>query len=322
MHNLQNVDLDIPRDRLVVDHRPQRVGQELAGLRHALCRRAAAVHRKPLDLRPAVPPSTRTARRRSDRGPAADDLHRPAGRQPQSRAARWPRSPRSTITCGCSMPGWASRAATSAARRSASRSPEQILDALLALADGHADDDPGAAGPRPQRASTRTCSRRSARPGSSGPGSTARWSTSTIRRSWCRRRSHHIEAVVDRVVIREGVRDRGWPSRSTWPSGTATGWCWPATRRRRPAGRSLARPSFSARSTPAPTARSATRSSSRGPSASTAPTAPARRAKGWASRVAFDPDLVLPDAGAVAGRRGDRALERRHAGRAAEASQS
>ena len=101
-------------------HRAQRVGQELAGLRHALCRRAAAVYRKPLALRPAVPPSARTARRRSDRGPATDDLHRPAGRQPQSpqhggHGHRDLRLPAAALS-----PGWASRAATSAARRSAS----------------------------------------------------------------------------------------------------------------------------------------------------------------------------------------------------------
>ena len=190
------------------------------------------------------------------------------------------------------------------------QTPEQILDALLELAAGHAGDDPGPAGPRPQRASTRTCSRRSARPG-------------------------FLRARVDGQVVdvneppalvaqkiaqhRGGDRPRGGPrrasargspSRSTWPSSTATGWCWPRTRRRRPAAAS-GTTGCSARSTPARTARSATRNWSRGPSASTVPTGPVRRAKGWASRVAFDPELVLPDAqlsladGAIAPWKGD-----------------
>ena len=83
VHNLQNVDLDHPPRPAGRDHRPQRLGQELAGLRHAVRRGAAAVHRKPVGLRPAVPAPDGTARRRSDRGAAADDLHRPAGRQPE-----------------------------------------------------------------------------------------------------------------------------------------------------------------------------------------------------------------------------------------------
>ena len=52
---------------------------------------------------------------------------------------------------------------------------------------------------------------------------------------------------------------------------------------------------FTARSTLARIAKSATRKSNRGRSASTAPTAPARLARAWARRVEFDPDLVLPD---------------------------
>ena len=108
-------------------------------------------------------------------------------------------------------------------------------------------------------------------------------------------KSHHIEAVIDRVVVREGVRDRLADSiklavqhsdglmlatydarkRPTAPSGTIN---------------------FSARNTPAPTATSATRNWNRAPSASTARTVRVRRATGSESRVTFDPDLVLPDA--------------------------
>ncbi len=83
---------------------------------------------------------------------------------------------------------------------------------------------------------------------------------------------------------RRGPRGRpraASPSRSIWRSSTATGWCWPRTRRRRPAA-ACGTTGSSAPSTPAPTARSATRSWSRGPSASTAPTGRVRRARGWA----------------------------------------
>ena len=76
-HNLKNVDLEIPRDALVVFHRRLRLGQVVAGVRHALCRGAAAVSGIRLALRPAaVPPDGRAGGRRNrrlaaGRGPAA-----------------------------------------------------------------------------------------------------------------------------------------------------------------------------------------------------------------------------------------------------------
>ena len=57
--------------------RRERVGEEFAGLRHDPRRGAAAVHRGALELRPAVPRPDGTARRRPDRGPAADRRDRP-----------------------------------------------------------------------------------------------------------------------------------------------------------------------------------------------------------------------------------------------------
>ena len=60
---------------------------------------------------------------------------------------------------------------------------------------------------------------------------------------------------------------------------------------RRRSGKKL----VSARSMLAPTASSASRNWSRGPSVSTVPTAPARSAKGWARTSTFDPELVMPD---------------------------
>ena len=120
-------------------------------------------------------------------------------------------------------------------------------------------------------------------------------------RAGARRKPHNIEAVIDRVVIREGVRDRLAESINLAVQ-HGDGLVLATLRREdRPAAAS-GTTGCSARSTPARTARSATRNWSRGRSASTVPTARVRRAKGWASRVAFDPELVLPDCEPVAGR--------------------
>ena len=74
------------------DHRRQRVGQKLAGLRHALRRGPAAVHPKPLDLRAAILRPDGAARRRSHRRPRSRRSPSTSGRQPN------PRSTVATIT--------------------------------------------------------------------------------------------------------------------------------------------------------------------------------------------------------------------------------
>ena len=58
------------------DHRPVRLGQVVAGLRHDLRRRAAPLRRVAVGLRAAVPRADGEAGRRSDRGPVAGDLDR------------------------------------------------------------------------------------------------------------------------------------------------------------------------------------------------------------------------------------------------------
>ena len=58
------------------DHRPVRLGQVVARLRHDLRRRAAALRRVALGLRPAVPRADGEAGRRPDRGAVAGDLDR------------------------------------------------------------------------------------------------------------------------------------------------------------------------------------------------------------------------------------------------------
>ena len=83
----------------------QRGGEELAGVRHALCRGAAAVRRDVLGLCPAVPRAAREARRRPDREHPAGHRRRRARVARPRAGARSGRSPRSTITSACSMRG-------------------------------------------------------------------------------------------------------------------------------------------------------------------------------------------------------------------------
>jgi len=62
-----------PADR---DHRPVRIGQVVAGVRHHLRRGAAPLCGEPVGLRPAVPGTDAEARRRIDRGAVARHLDR------------------------------------------------------------------------------------------------------------------------------------------------------------------------------------------------------------------------------------------------------
>ena len=70
-HNLKNVDLEIPRRRPGRLHGRLRLGQIVAGVRHALRRGAAAIPRIRLALCPAAVPPAGRARGRRDRRPAA-----------------------------------------------------------------------------------------------------------------------------------------------------------------------------------------------------------------------------------------------------------
>ena len=84
-HNLKNVDLTIPRDKLVVFTGLVRLRQILAGVRHDLRRGPAALCRVAIGLCAPVPRDDAEARRRSDRRALAgdrdraeDDLEEPA----------------------------------------------------------------------------------------------------------------------------------------------------------------------------------------------------------------------------------------------------
>ena len=72
----RSIDLDIPRDKLVVITGPVGLGQVLARLRYHLRRRPAALRRVPVGLCAPVPRADAEARRRPDRRPVAGDLDR------------------------------------------------------------------------------------------------------------------------------------------------------------------------------------------------------------------------------------------------------
>ena len=103
-HNLKSVDVDIPRDRLVVHHRPVGLGQVLARLRHDLCRGPAPLRREPVGLRPPVPRHDAEAGRRPHLRPLPGDLDRAEDHLARTRARPSAPSPRSTTTCGCCSP--------------------------------------------------------------------------------------------------------------------------------------------------------------------------------------------------------------------------
>ena len=214
--------------------RRERVGEELAGVRHDLRGGPAAVHRVPLQLRPAVPRPARAARRRPDRGPAADRRDRPAGRARPARGARSGRSPRSTTTSACCSPGSARRTARSAACRSTARRPSRWSRHVLAFPPGRKAHDPGPAGPGSEGAARRGLSGHPPRGPDPGPGG---WRGRRGRRRASQ--AGQDQGPHDRGRRRSAGRSArgsapGWPRASTWRSSSRR-----ARRRSRP--RSTAR---------------------------------------------------------------------------------
>ncbi len=82
-HNLRNIDLDAAARAADRDHRAVRLGQVVAGIRHALRRRAAPLRRVAVGLCASVPRDDGQARCRQHRGPVAGDRHRAEDRLAQ-----------------------------------------------------------------------------------------------------------------------------------------------------------------------------------------------------------------------------------------------
>ena len=80
VHNLKNITVEIPRDKLVVITGLSGSREILPGLRHHLCRRAAALRRVALSLCAPVPGSDGQAGCGLYRGLLPGRLHRPEGR--------------------------------------------------------------------------------------------------------------------------------------------------------------------------------------------------------------------------------------------------
>ena len=149
-HNLKNISVSIPRNRAHRHHRPLRLRQVLARLRHHLRRRAAPLRRVAFGVRPAVPRAHGEARRRRHRRALARpsrSSRRPPGR---TRARRSAPSPRSTTTSACSGPASACRTAPTTARpvHAAERGADHRHRPRLAR--GHPDRGARAAGAGPQ----------------------------------------------------------------------------------------------------------------------------------------------------------------------------
>ena len=145
-------------------HRPVGLGEKLARVRHALCRRAAALRRIAVGVRAAVPAADGKARRRSDRRPVAGDLDRAEGDVAQSAldGGHRHRDPRLSAAAVCSR----RRAVLSEPPGAEARGDDDLADGRRGAraAGGNAADDPRAGGGQPQGRAGRAF-RRAARQG-------------------------------------------------------------------------------------------------------------------------------------------------------------
>ena len=102
-------------------HGGQRLGEEFAGLRHAVCRGAAALRAEPVQFRPAVPRPDAQARRGPDLRPEPGDLDLAEDRRAEPAIHRRHDHRDLRLPAGAVSPGWARGTARSAAGRSPPR---------------------------------------------------------------------------------------------------------------------------------------------------------------------------------------------------------
>ena len=130
-------------------HRPVRLGQILARLRHHLRRGPAPLRRKPLGLRAAIPGNDAEAGRRPDRRPVAGHFHRAEDHLAQSALDRRHRHRNPRLHAASVGAG---RRAVFAGDRAADREPDRLADGRPrhGAAGRHAALSAGAGGARPQ----------------------------------------------------------------------------------------------------------------------------------------------------------------------------
>ena len=207
-HNLKDITVRLPRNALICITGLSGSGKSLARLRHDLRRGPAPLRRVALGLRAPVPADDGEARRRLDRRALARRSRSTRRRPRATRARRSARSPRSTTTCACSTRASAGRTARSAA----ARSPGRALDADRR--PGPARCPRGRASPSTRRscatarASTATSSRSCAPRASRASRSTASSGCSRSRSTLDKKFKHTIEVVVDRLVMKDDLRQR------------------------------------------------------------------------------------------------------------------
>ena len=206
-HNLKNVTVSLPREQAGGHHRPVRIGQVEPGVRHPLRRGAAPVRRVAVGLRAPVPrarwTSPTSTRSRGCRRRSRSTRRRP----PATRARPSARSPRPTTTCACCTRASAIRTARSAAVRSPASRPSRSSTrcSRCRRARGSPSTRRSCA---PARASTASCS--------SSCGATGYTRVKVDGEQLLleepidldKQVRHTISVVVDRLVMKEGLRTR------------------------------------------------------------------------------------------------------------------
>ena len=288
-HNLKDVTVAIPAGLADRHHRPVRVRQVVAGLRHDLRRGPAPLRRVAVGLRPPVPGADGQARRRLDRGAVAGDLDRPEDdlAQPALDGRHGHRDLRLPAPAvGADRPSALPRL------RPADHRPVGRADHRPGhgAARGHAVHGAGA-----DRARAQGRVRQAVR-GAAGRGLRPRQGQ---RRAAPARRGDRARQEVQarHRRRRRPAGDEAGPAQAAGRLDRDGG------RARRRAGRDRARRRATARSSAStfsrevrlPRARAAAwSSSSRGSSRSTRPTAPARAARAWARRWRSTPSWSSP----------------------------